>query len=232
MHHIIGSPFICLCLCIYLCICLCICISFRIWIADIVGFQKYMVWGVPEATRQCFSSSSWRGKNCSGRVDGRKSKALNCGLKIRSCKFFDKFHICLSPSSLLLFNKFRNGEVCEWCFSPSKEIFFSSDIRIYIADFKITRICLVNSLYFSFTVEKKNFLHTICLLTIKVYSVQNPSPLSTSPPLHISTGHHSSIEAEIAPQCRSIHAATTPKPTITFKLKHFSTVYLIAHTPQ
>ena len=134
-----------------------------------------------------------------------------------------------SPSSLLLFNKFRNGEVCEWCFSPSKEIFFSSDIRIYIADFKITRICLVNSLYFSFTVDKKLFAYNLSADHQGVFSSE-PS----SPPLHISTGHHqhSSIEAEIAPQCRSIHAATTPKPTITFKLKHFSTVYLIAHTPQ
>ena len=91
-----------------------------------------------------------------------------------------------SPSSLLLFNKFRNGEVCEWCFSPSKEIFFSSDIRIYIADFKITRICLVNSLYFSFTRDKKLFAYNLSADHQGVFSSE-PFPLvhlSTPPHLH------------------------------------------------
>ena len=107
--------------------------------------------------------------------------------------------------------------------------YFSSEIRIHTADLKFTRICLVNSLYFSFTVDKKLFAYNLSADHQGVFSSE-PS----SPPLHISTGHHqhSSIEAEIAPQCRSIHAATTPKPTITFKLKHFSTVYLFAHTTQ
>ena len=35
-----GSPFICLCLCI----CVCICIFVRIWIANIMGFQKIYIY--------------------------------------------------------------------------------------------------------------------------------------------------------------------------------------------
>ena len=61
IYHIIGVigfPFICLCICICLCSCLCICIFVRIWIADIISFQK--IYGL---------------KNCcgTGRVDWSKA---------------------------------------------------------------------------------------------------------------------------------------------------------------
>ena len=71
-------------------------------------------------------------------------------------------------------------------FFPVKRNIFSSDIRIYIADFKITRICLVNSLYFSFTVDKKLFAYNLSADHQGVFSSE-PFPLvhlSTPPHLH------------------------------------------------
>ena len=73
---VINFPFICICPCICMCICLCICIFVQIWIADIISFQKYTVWGVPEAWRQCYSSSMNSGKIVVGRDGTEKSKVL------------------------------------------------------------------------------------------------------------------------------------------------------------
>ena len=71
-----ASPFICLCLCICLCICICICICLciwifvRIWIADIISFQKIYglrgTWGLTAVLQLIYELR----KNCCGRVDG------------------------------------------------------------------------------------------------------------------------------------------------------------------
>ena len=69
---VINFPFICICLCIFLCIC----IFVQIWIANIISFQKYKVWGVPEAWQQCYSSSMNSGKIVAGREGTGKLKVL------------------------------------------------------------------------------------------------------------------------------------------------------------
>ena len=58
------------CLCIYLCICLCICIFVRIWIADIISFQKIYglrgTWGLTAVLQLIYELR----KYCCRRVDG------------------------------------------------------------------------------------------------------------------------------------------------------------------
>ena len=94
-------------------------------------------------------------------------------------------------------------------FFPVKRNIFSSDIRIYIADFKITRICLVNSLYFSFTVDKKLFAYNLSADHQGVFSSEPPSP-----PLHLSTSPQATTSTRpLRP--RLLHSAgafTPPQP--------------------
>ena len=73
IYHIIGVigfPFFCLCICICRCIYLCICIFVRIWIADIISFQKIYglrgPWGLPAVLQLIYELR----KNWRGRVDG------------------------------------------------------------------------------------------------------------------------------------------------------------------
>ena len=67
-----ASPFICLCLCICLCICICICICLciwifvRIWIADIMGFQKIYDLRGPWGLTALFQLIYELRKNCCG----------------------------------------------------------------------------------------------------------------------------------------------------------------------
>ena len=70
-----ASPFICLCLCICLCICICICLCIwifvRIWIADIMGFQKIYDLRGPWGLTAVFQLIYELRKNCCGRTGGR-----------------------------------------------------------------------------------------------------------------------------------------------------------------
>ena len=70
-----ASPFICLCLCICLCICICICLCIwifvRIWIADIMGFQKIYDLRGPWGLTAVFQLIYELRKNCCGWTGGR-----------------------------------------------------------------------------------------------------------------------------------------------------------------
>ena len=100
IYHIIGVigfPFICLCLCICPCICLCICIFVRIWIADIISFQKIYglrgTWGLTAVLQLIYELR----KNCCGRVDGTGGRNIEGSTrgprgpkKITWCKYLSK----------------------------------------------------------------------------------------------------------------------------------------------
>ena len=102
-------------------------------------------------------------------------------------------------------------------FFPVKRNIFSTAIRIHTADLKFTRICLVNSLYFSFTRDKKLFAYNLSADHQGVFSSE------PFPHLHPSTSPQATTSTRpLRP--RLLHSAgafTPPQPYNNFQVKAF-----------
>ena len=100
-------------------------------------------------------------------------------------------------------------------FLRQKKYFFHQ-IFGFISQTSKSQESVLSIVCISVLLEIKNFSHAICLLTIKVYSVQNPPPhLSTSPQATTST-------RPLRP--RLLHSAgafTPPQPYNNFQVKAF-----------